>query len=70
MKRVILKIKRQIRYTRHATFVKDDQDGIALGIRNFLVDKLPLICFDSDKDDANELSNKIQSILGIPITIV
>jgi hypothetical protein len=52
-----------------ATFGKDDQDGIALGIRNFPVDKLALICFDSDKDDANDLSNKIRSVLGIPITI-
>jgi hypothetical protein len=52
-----------------ATFGKDDQDGIALGIRNFPVDKLALICFDSDKDDADELSNKIRNVLGIPITI-
>jgi len=52
-----------------ATFGKDDQDGIALGIRNFPVDKLALICLDSDKRDADELANKIRSVLGIPITI-
>jgi hypothetical protein len=52
-----------------ATFGKDDQDGIALGIRNFPIDKLALICFDSDKDDANTFSKKIREVLGIPITI-
>jgi len=52
-----------------ATFGKDDQDGIALGIRNFPIDKLALICFDSDKDDANAFSKKIREVLGIPITI-
>jgi hypothetical protein len=52
-----------------ATFGKDDQDGIALGIRSFPIDKLALICFDSDKDSANAFSKKIREVLGIPITI-
>ncbi|MEP6576318.1 MAG: hypothetical protein ABJB85_07820 [Nitrososphaerota archaeon] len=52
-----------------ATFGKDDQDGIALGIRNFPIHKLALVCFDSDKNKADEFSNKIRSVLGIPITI-
>jgi hypothetical protein len=52
-----------------ATFGKSDQDGVALGIRSFPIHKLILICFDSDKNQAEEFSNKIRSILGISITI-
>ena len=52
-----------------ATFGKEDQDGIALGIRNFPIDKLVLICFDTEKDSANAFSKKIREVLGIPITI-
>jgi hypothetical protein len=52
-----------------ATFGKNDQDGVALGIRSFPIHKLVLICFDSDKNQADEFSNKIRSILGISITI-
>lgn len=51
-----------------ATFGKNDQDGVALGIRSFPIHKLVLICFDSDKSQADEFSNKIRSILGISIT--
>jgi hypothetical protein len=52
-----------------ATFGKDDQDGVALGIRSFPVHKLVLICFDSDKNKADEFSNKIRSVLGISVAI-
>lgn len=52
-----------------ASFGKEDQDGIALGIRNFPIDKLVLICFDTEKDCANAFSKKIREVLGIPITI-
>lgn len=52
-----------------ASFGKDDQDGIALGIRSFPIDKLALICFDSDKESASSFSKKIREVLGIPITI-
>lgn len=52
-----------------ASFGKEDQDGIALGIRSFPIDKLALICFDSDMDSANAFSKKIREVLGIPITI-
>jgi hypothetical protein len=52
-----------------ATFGKNDQDGVALGIRTFPINKLVLICFDSDKSQADEFSNKIRTILGISITI-
>jgi len=52
-----------------ATFGKNDQDGVALGIRSFPINKLVLICFDSDKNHAEDFSDKIRSILGISITI-
>lgn len=52
-----------------ATFGSDGQDGIALGIRSFSVHKLALICFDSDKNRAEDFAKKIKSVLGIPITI-
>jgi hypothetical protein len=53
-----------------ATFGKNDQDGVALGIRSFPVHKLVLICFDSDRKEADEFSTKIRNILGISITII
>ena len=52
-----------------ATFGSDGQDGIALGIRSFSVHKLALICFNSDKNRADDFAKKIGSVLGIPITI-
>lgn len=41
-----------------ATFGDDDQDGIALGIRNFPIHQLILICYSSDEAKANEYSKK------------
>ncbi len=52
-----------------ATFGSDGQDGIALGIRSFSVHKLALICFNSDKNRAEDFAKKINSVLGVPITI-
>lgn len=52
-----------------ATFGSDGQDGIALGIRSFPVHELALICFNSDKNRADDFARKIKSVLGIPITI-
>lgn len=52
-----------------ATFGSDGQEGVALGIRSFPVQKLALICFDNDKSRAEEFSRKIKSVLGMPITI-
>jgi hypothetical protein len=52
-----------------ATFGSDGQDGIALGIRSFSVHKLALICFNSDKNKAEDFARKIKSVLGVPITI-
>lgn len=51
------------------TFGTEMQEGVAAGIRNFPVHKLALICFDSDKQKADEFSRKIKSVLGMPITI-
>jgi hypothetical protein len=59
----------QIKTLQIATFGSNDQDGVALGIRSFPVHKLVLICFDSDKNKADEFSNKIRSVLGISIAI-
>jgi hypothetical protein len=52
-----------------ATFGKNDQEGVALGLRSFPIHKLVLVCFDSDKDQANEFSYKIRTVLGISVTI-
>src|SRR5919198_2419222 len=52
-----------------ATFGRDGQEGIASGIRNFPIHKLALICFDSDKQRANEFSIKIRNVLGLPVMI-
>ena len=52
-----------------ATFGHDGQEGIASGIRNFPVHKLALICFDSDKQKADEFSARIRNVLGLPVII-
>ncbi|HEY3525158.1 MAG TPA: hypothetical protein VGK47_03105, partial [Nitrososphaeraceae archaeon] len=52
-----------------STFGSDGQDGIALGIRSFPVHKLVMICFDSDKNKAEEFSKRIRGVLGLPTTI-
>jgi hypothetical protein len=52
-----------------ATFGSDGQDGIALGIRSFSVHKLALICFNSDRNKAEDFTRKIKSVLGVPTTI-
>ncbi len=45
------------------------QEGITLGIRSFPIQKLAIICFDNDKNKAEEFSRRIKSVLGMPITI-
>ena len=52
-----------------ATFGTDGQHAIALGIKSFPIHKLILICFQEDKNKAEEFSRRIKSILGLPITI-
>ena len=53
-----------------ATFGDDDQDGIALGIRNFPIHQLILICYSSDEPKAIEYSKKIETIIGIGSEII
>ena len=53
-----------------ATFGDDDQDGIALGIRNFPIHQLILICYSSDEAKANEYSKKMEAIIGIGSEII
>lgn len=52
-----------------ATFGSDDYEAIALGIRNFPIHKLALICYDYDKGKADDFARKIKGLLGIPITV-
>jgi len=52
-----------------ATFGSEGQETIAAGIRNFPVHKLALICYESDKNKADEFSRKIRSILGLAVSI-
>jgi len=59
----------QISTIQIATFGSENQDAIAAGIRNFPVHKLALICYESDKEKADEFSRKIRSILGLPYSI-
>jgi hypothetical protein len=53
-----------------ATFGEDDQEGIALGIRNFPIHQLILICYSSDESKANEYSKKIETVVGIGSEII
>jgi hypothetical protein len=52
-----------------ATFGSEGQEAIAAGIRNFPVHKLALICYESDKDKADDFSRKIRSVLGLAVSI-
>ena len=62
-------VQTQITTIQIATFGSDDQDTIASGIRNFPIHKLALICYDYDKEKADDFSRKIRSILGLPVSI-
>src|SRR5919109_3981862 len=62
-------MSQHLRTLQIATFGSDGQDGIALGIRSFPVHKLVMICFDSDKNRAEEFSRRIRSVLGLLVTI-
>ncbi|TVP41482.1 hypothetical protein [Candidatus Nitrosocosmicus arcticus] len=53
-----------------ATFSDDDQDGIALGIQNFPIHQLILLCYSSDEAKAIEYSKKIETIIGIGSEII
>ena len=52
-----------------ATFGGEDYEGIRVGIRSFPIHELYLICFESDRNKANEFSKVIRNTLGIAITI-
>ena len=52
-----------------ATFGSEGQEAIAAGIRNFPVHKLALICYESDKDKADDFSRKIRTVLGLAVSI-
>jgi hypothetical protein len=53
-----------------ATFGYDDQEGISLGIRNFPIHQLILICYASDESKAIEYSKKMEMIIGIGSEII
>jgi hypothetical protein len=48
-----------------ATFGDDDQDGIALGIQNFPIHQLILLCYSGDESKAIKYVKKIEAIIGI-----
>lgn len=52
-----------------STFGNDDNEYILMGIRNFPINKLALICFDYDNQCAEDFAKKIKNVLGIPITV-
>jgi hypothetical protein len=62
-------LAQHLRTLQISTFGSDGQDGIALGIRSFPVHKLVMICFDSDKNKAEEFSKRIRGVIGLPTTI-
>ncbi len=53
-----------------ATFGEDDQDGIALGIRNFPIHNLIIICYEHDKNKAAEFSKRIDNLIGIHTELI
>ena len=50
-----------------ATFGERDKDAILVGIRNFPVHKLVLLCYEDEKAEAEEFANRLRSTLSIPI---
>ena len=52
------------------TFGYDDQEGISLGIRNFPIHQLILICYASDESKSIEYSKKMEMIIGIGSEII
>ena len=53
-----------------ATFGYDDQERISLGIRNFPIHQLILICYASDESKAIDYSKKMEMIIGIGSEII
>lgn len=53
-----------------ATFGLEEQEGIALRIRSFPVQKLILLCFESDKTKAYVLAGRIRDVIGMLVSVV
>lgn len=51
-----------------ATFA-DDPEALQVGIRNFPVHKLDVICYERDRARAESHAPSIRSVLGIPVSI-
>ncbi|GIU72066.1 MAG: hypothetical protein KatS3mg003_1545 [Candidatus Nitrosocaldaceae archaeon] len=45
----------------------EDQEGITLGIKNFPIHKLILLCYEDDRKRAEEFGRRISSTLSIPV---
>lgn len=45
----------------------EDQEGITLGIKNFPIHKLTLLCYEDDRKRAEEFGRRISSTLSIPV---
>ncbi|AIF84716.1 hypothetical protein NTE_02673 [Candidatus Nitrososphaera evergladensis SR1] len=52
-----------------ATFGSEGQEGIAAGIRNFPVHQLVLLCYNSDRQKAEEFARKLRTVLGLTVTL-
>ena len=52
------------------TFGYDNQERISLGIRNFPIHQLILICYASDESKAIDYSKKMEMIIGIGSEII
>ena len=46
----------------------DDEEGIALGIKNFPIHKLILLCYNNDTKRAEEFGRRISNALLIPVS--
>jgi len=59
----------QLKTIQIATFGDEGQEGISSGIRNFPLHRLALICYNSDKQKAEEYARRISSVLGLRVTV-
>ena len=53
-----------------ATFGDEDQEGIALGIQNFPIHQLILLCYSGDESKGIKYSKQIETIIGIGSEII
>ncbi|MGD1836669.1 MAG: hypothetical protein ACPKPY_01250 [Nitrososphaeraceae archaeon] len=52
------------------SFQKDHKDEIIYGIKNFPIDKMTLVCYETDKNEAKKFIDEIKSILKISFEII